>query len=76
MAKVHKMVIYLIDANGDYDHFEEGLLAEYVKESLEMKLDVTTAVTKSQSSKEFEWDDDLKINNRAATIADYEEYFK
>lgn len=29
-----------------------------------------------KESEEFEWDDDLKINNIAATTEDHEEYFK
>ncbi|MFQ3543464.1 hypothetical protein Q7A53_05210 [Halobacillus rhizosphaerae] len=72
MAKVYKAGIYLIDANDDLD-------IENIKHALEnlgYELWVGFEIATLKESKEFEWDDELKINQNNATISDYEEYFK
>lgn len=76
MAKVHKVTLYIVDANGDYDwHSNEGMVNE-VEHHLETRMDVMTRVTSVQSSEEFEWDDDLAINKTNRTPEDHEAYLK
>ncbi|AGY46646.1 hypothetical protein BigBertha_138 [Bacillus phage BigBertha] len=76
MPKVHKVTLYVVDLNGDYDNYTEEEVAEEVKQHVDLQLDTMSHVGKIESSEEFEWDDELKINYTNATTKDYEEYFK
>jgi len=76
MAKVHKVTLYIVDANGDYDwHSNEGMINE-VEDCLDTKMDVMTRVTSVQSSEEFYWDDDLAVNKTNATAKYFEDQLK
>ena len=74
MAKVHKVTVYLVDANGEYDEYTPKEMADLAAQALDIRLDITAKCTRVQSSEEFEWDDDLDINNRDASKEDFEEY--
>ncbi|MCF7618538.1 hypothetical protein L3137_14880 [Bacillus sonorensis] len=73
MAKVYKAEFYITDMTDEFYSIDD------VKEKIEDTPTFRWArihVTDVKESEEFEWDDDLKINNIAATTEDYEEYFK
>ncbi|MEK4025331.1 hypothetical protein [Sporosarcina sp. FSL W7-1283] len=73
IARLYKVEMYLTDANGEFrdaEQFKNHL--EYVLQ----RMDATMKLTKLEVSKEFEWEDDLKINLVKATVEDFEEYFK
>ncbi|ASR79654.1 hypothetical protein KAMFAM_160 [Bacillus phage Kamfam] len=76
MAKVHKVVLYLVDAHGDYDWHSEENMKDEVENALENKLGVEIHIDSVKSSEEFYWDNDLKINHKSATSEDHEEYVK
>ena len=76
MAKVYKVTMYLVDANGYYDFDEDN---EYLKSDIEYSLErrnVFPAVANVQESEVFEWHDDLKINGMSSSFDDYEDYIK
>lgn len=52
MAKVYKMELYISDPNGDYDlNYIKDLLSDYF----------LINIFNSKETKEFEWEDELKI---------------
>lgn len=69
MSRIHKLELYIVDTNDLYGETENliTLFDNYT--------DCMFKVVHSES-KEFEWDDDLKINYTNAKVEDYEEYFK
>lgn len=69
MANIHKLGLYIVDANGNYMDVEE------IINIIESNTDCECKVAYSDS-KQFEWDDELKINYVDADAEDYEEYFK
>lgn len=69
MANIHKLGLYIVDANGNYKHIGE------IIDLIENRTDCQCKVAHYEG-KEFEWDDDLAINYSNANIEDYEEYFK
>lgn len=72
MAKVYVVLSYITDYNDQFDDTEE------LKSLLEYSLDMGAGVHVShiEESNEFEWNDDLPINQNKATTEDYEKYFK
>jgi len=76
MAKVHKVTLYVVDANGEYDNYTEEEINEEVKIAIDVQLDTMSHVASVESSKEFEWDDDLRINYTDATTEEYEAQLK
>ncbi|UXQ88895.1 hypothetical protein Thu_35 [Bacillus phage Thurquoise] len=76
MPKVYKVEMYIVDANGDYDFLDNEEMVEEIKHQVDVRMDVMSHVTSVQSSKEFEWDDDLSVNKTNATIEDYEAQLK
>ncbi|AMO25831.1 hypothetical protein Blue_008 [Bacillus phage Deep Blue] len=76
MAKVYKVEMYIVDANGDYDFLDNEEMVEEIEHQVDVRMDVMSHVTSVQSSKEFEWDDDLAVNKTNATIEDYEAQLK
>lgn len=76
MAKVYKVEMYIVDANGDYDYLDNEEMVEEIEHQVDVRMDVMTRVESVKSSEEFEWDDDLAINKEAATAEDHEAYFK
>ncbi|UNA01546.1 hypothetical protein MG295_00129 [Bacillus phage vB_BcgM] len=76
MSKVHKITLYVVDLHGDYDIYSEGEIGREIKYAVDGQLDTESHVAKIESSEEFEWDDELKINYTNAETKDYEEYFK
>ena len=71
MARVHKVEFYLVDAN---DYYIDGydLITEITNDLEEGFVKCLTWKT----SKEFEWDDNIKLNYINCTKEDCEEYFK
>lgn len=69
MSKLHKLEMYIVDANGMFNSIDD--IINYLFRTH----DLSFVLSKSKTS-EFEWDDDLKINKMDCTIQDYEEYFK
>lgn len=74
MARIVKAEIYIVDYQGDYENAEH-ILGE-LKPLVSNELWVDVEVGKVIESKEFEWEDDLKINQTNSTIEDLEEYLK
>lgn len=69
MAKILKAEIYLVDCNDD------GVTIDDVETSLNEEFDSIIVIKDSKESKEFEWDDELKINQQNSDWTDYELYF-
>mgnify|MGYP000966762727 CR=1 FL=1 len=69
MARLHKVEMYILDANEEYKNFQD------IIDSLEYKTDLNLNCFNHKETS-FKWDDDLKINKLNATIEDYENYFK
>lgn len=72
MARIHKIVGYMIDANNDFDSFEE--LLDYTINNC--KYGGTFIDAGSDTSLEFDWDDELVINQCDCTLDELEKYFK
>lgn len=67
------MDFLLEDKNDEYsekDGFKDNI------QNLTDSLLGLSHITEIEESAEFEWDDDLKINNVNATKDDYDKYFK
>lgn len=73
MAKIYKLEAYIIDANDEYE--DEEQLESHLDYLLD-RGDISLQEININSSEEFEWEDDLRINKTAATKDDYEKYFK
>lgn len=75
MAKVFKVEMYVVDANGEYGDSDE--LKQELSD-LDDKIfgSPMLRVAKIEESKEFEWDDNLKINKTKAMNRDFEQYLK
>lgn len=76
MPKVYKVEMYIVDVHGDYDHLTNEDMVEEIEHQVDVRMDVMTHVESVESSKEFEWDDDLAINKTNATKEDYEAHLK
>lgn len=68
MSRIYKVEAYILDINDDYTNCGEIV-------AILGQIDSHTIIIESDF-KDFEWDDDLPINNINADIAEYEEYFK
>ena len=73
MAKVYKAEFYITDMSNEFYSVDD--LKEKIEESPTFRWSLVH-VSDVKESEEFEWDDDLKINNIAATTEDHEKYFK
>lgn len=69
MAKVYKVSMYITDTDecSDIENLIEHGLNRY---------DLYPSFMDVKSSEEFEWDDDLEINNVECTKNDFEKYFQ
>ncbi|WPF70279.1 hypothetical protein BCVP_CDS0251 [Bacillus phage BC-VP] len=76
MAKVYKVEMYIVDANGDYDYLDNEDMVEEIEHQVDVRMDVMSRVVSVESSAEFEWDDDLAVNKTNATTEDYEAQLK
>ena len=70
MAKIHKVALYLLDVNEDFDNVDD--IVEYMAN---MKCAPSIHVIRSDS-KEFEWDDDVIINRRNCSTEQYNSFFE
>lgn len=74
IARLYKVEMYLTDGNGDYEDIKQ--FRNHLEYVLERGIDAAFKIAKLEASKEFEWEDDLRVNLVKATVEDYEEYFK
>lgn len=70
MAKIHKVELYLLDVNEDFDNVNDAI--EYMAN---MKYSPSIRVVSSKS-KEFEWDDDVIINRCSCSTEQYNNFFE
>jgi len=71
MAKVFKTTIFFVDANGKFEDKED--LINEIERQLE-RTDLLLHVEEAQESKEFEWHDNLDINDGDAGTFEYDKY--
>lgn len=76
MARVFKLEMYIVDAEGTFENMTVSQVAREIKSTIDYEHWTTSEVASLQTSKEFEWDDSLDINRTLATLDDYESYFK
>ena len=69
MAKLHKIEMYVLDVNDEYEELDDIINA------LEYKIDVNFIPFNSKTVK-IDFHDDIDINHIDATIDNYENYFK
>jgi hypothetical protein len=70
MAKIHKVEMYLLDINEDFDTLDEALI--YMTNC---KYAPSVHIISSES-KNFEWDDDVIINYYKCTNEQYNQFFE
>lgn len=70
MAKIHKVELYLLDVNEDFDSLDDALV--YMTNR---KYAPDVHVINSES-KEFEWDDDVIINGYDCSTEQYNNFFE
>lgn len=70
MAKIHKVEMYLVDVNEDFETLHDALV--YMTNG---KYSPLLHLVKSES-KEFEWDDDVIINYCNCTNEQYSQFFE
>jgi hypothetical protein len=68
MAKIFKIEMYVVD------YGDSGVTLDEIQESIDSHYDVISLIA-NVKEKEFEWDDDLKINSMYSVKEDFEEYF-
>jgi len=71
MAKIHKIVCYIVDANNDFETAQENI--DYINSRLKFGGNIDPVEMETES---FVWDDDLAINKCGCTKEEYEKYFK
>lgn len=69
MANIHKLELYIVDANGNYSNVDE--IINMIENNTDCYCNLENLYTK-----EFDWDNDLDINKSDAKIESYEKYFK
>ena len=72
MARIHKIIGYVIDYNGDFDSAEE-LIDETINNCKYVGEFVDAG---SDTSEEFDMDDNIAINQIHCDIEDFEKYFE
>ncbi len=70
MAKIHKVEMYLLDINEDFDTLDEALIY------MTNRKYAPSAHIISSESKKFEWDDDVIINYCKCTNEQYNQFFE
>lgn len=70
MAKIHKVELYLLDVNEDFNNVDDVI--EYMSNT---KYAPGVHVISSES-KEFEWDDDVIINRCNCSTEQYNNFFE
>lgn len=76
MARVFKLEMYIVDAEDTFRNWTPSQVAMEIKSVVDYENWTMSEVSSIQTSKEFEWDDNLDINRTIATLDDYEAYFK
>ena len=70
MAKIHKVEMYLVDINEDFETLHDAL--NYMTNG---KYSPLLHLVTSES-KEFEWDDDVIVNRCNCTNEQYNQFFE
>lgn len=70
MAKIHKVEMYLLDINEDFETIDDALVYMTTGKYSPLLHLVTS------ESKEFEWDDDVIINSCKCTNEQYNQFFE
>jgi hypothetical protein len=73
MAKAYKAEIYIVDSEEDIQDLDQ-LKTEFKKFGSRLWVDLQVATI--EESEKFEWEENLRINQRDANIEDYKAYFK
>ena len=73
VARLHKVTMFVTDIESDSDLEDD--LEDLIVHGLS-RYDLSPSCIEVQSSKEFEWDDELKINYTNSTKEDFEKYFE
>lgn len=72
MPKMYKIVTYVVD----WEEFGGDMWCDVIENRIGCGGTCAHAnCFPVEESEPFEWDDDLKINYRSATIEDFEDYF-
>lgn len=71
MAKIYKIVAYVVDASDDFETVED--FVNYVNNTIRYGGDLQSFG--SETSREFEWEDDIDVNHRGCTQEQFEKYF-
>lgn len=69
MAKVHKITMYVVDYDGDCDDITDEIDRIFDRYS-----ELSANQIEAKSSKEFEWEDEIDINQKGCTKEQYEAY--
>lgn len=70
MARLYKATVYYVDVNQEYSGIDDFLI------TLENRIDSTLHVYDQSQSPDFEWEDEIDINQRGCSRSDYDKYFK
>ena len=70
MSRIYKATIYCADVNDEFNGVEQFL------SEIERKMDISMQSYDVKQSEDFEWEDDLDINQRDCTREDYDVYLK
>jgi len=74
MARVMKLEVYVVDYSSEYENAEH-FVGEF-KDLVGSEMWVEVQIGNVKESAEFEWEDDLKINESDSTIEDLEDYLQ
>lgn len=69
MARIHKITMYVVDANDSYEY------ADDLVEDMLYRTESILAAPPETETREFEWDDDVVVNNRDCTREQCEEFY-
>lgn len=72
MARIHKIVGYVVDYNDDFESFEG--LVDYTINNC--KYGGSFVDVGSDTSEDFEWYDEIDINQRGCSVENFAKYFE
>jgi len=70
MAKLHKLELYVLDVNDDFNNSQDVL--NYIEHQTSRYLNFKSS---SQKSVDIKWEDDIDLNFSDCSIESYEAYF-
>jgi len=69
MAKIHKITMYVVDSDDRYDDVDDLI------DDMMYRTDAMLAAPPETETKEFEWDDDLIINDSSCAREQCEQFY-